>query len=612
MKKNYQLGFKTASAVLFLMLSLTLILQAQTPQYYNYNTTGGANVFPFGVILGKEVQLLFLPGDFNQPSPAPSGNITKLYFMMTGTATATHTTLLIKMGQATGLTTFATGVWYTGQLDTVYYRASVSLSSTTGTWMTITLDRPYNYDPTKSLIIDINTCAASVSGMNVATTSLPNFRRNTSLVNTSCPFIWGQQSGTLNNLGIDVAPPACNFTYATQTSGTTNILQSVKSISNLIGWAAGGVATVRKTTDGGATWTNANPNPGVITGDIYNIEAFDANTAWCTTSPGATFIYRTTNGGTNWTQVFTQAGGFIDAIWMVDANTGFAYGDPVAARWSLWKTTNGGVNWDSTGLYLPQAASEAGWNNAMYIIGNNIWFGTNSTKVYHSTTFGTSWTSGPTTGTVNSYSLHFNDAATGLVGGSTSAFIVRTTNGGTSYGPVLSLPAGTGNITGMTGSGTDYWALRGNNIHRSTNNGDNWTQGYTGTTALWDVDVKVSGGCPQGWAVGATGTIIKITGTPVAVHNNNNQVPDVYILSQNYPNPFNPATTISYAIPKAGNVELRVYDVLGRQVAVIVNEFRQAGSYSVNFNASELASGVYVYTIRSGDFTDTKKMVLIK
>jgi photosystem II stability/assembly factor-like uncharacterized protein len=123
------------------------------------------------------------------------------------------------------------------------------------------------------------------------------------------------------HIGVDIAPPSCNFTYTSQTSGTTAILQSVKAVSNLIGWAAGGAATVRKTTDGGSTWTNANPNPGVISGDIYNIWANDVNNAWCTTSPSATFIYRTTNGGTNWTQVFTQTGGFIDAIWMTNAST---------------------------------------------------------------------------------------------------------------------------------------------------------------------------------------------------------------------------------------------------------------------------------------------------
>ena len=85
-----------------------------------------------------------------------------------------------------------------------------------------------------------------------------------------------------------------------------------------------------------------------------------------------------------------------------------------------------------------------------------------------------------------------------------------------------------------------------------------------------------------------------------------------YELSQNYPNPFNPATIIKYSVAKAGLVSLKVYDVLGREVATLVNEVRNAGSYEINFNAHKLSSGIYFYTLRSGGFTQTKKFVLMK
>jgi hypothetical protein len=98
----------------------------------------------------------------------------------------------------------------------------------------------------------------------------------------------------------------------------------------------------------------------------------------------------------------------------------------------------------------------------------------------------------------------------------------------------------------------------------------------------------------------------------VGIQHTCNTVPKVYSLEQNYPNPFNPVTTISYRIPKAGNVKLTVLDVLGRELAVLVNGFKQAGSYSVQFDASELASGIYFYRIESGDFKDVKKMTLVK
>ena len=87
---------------------------------------------------------------------------------------------------------------------------------------------------------------------------------------------------------------------------------------------------------------------------------------------------------------------------------------------------------------------------------------------------------------------------------------------------------------------------------------------------------------------------------------------ETYRLEQNYPNPFNPTTNITYVLPKAENVSLKVYDVLGREVATLVNEVKPAGAYTVPFNASNLASGVYFYKLQAGSFVQTKKMMLVK
>jgi len=95
--------------------------------------------------------------------------------------------------------------------------------------------------------------------------------------------------------------------------------------------------------------------------------------------------------------------------------------------------------------------------------------------------------------------------------------------------------------------------------------------------------------------------------TPVVAN-----VPDKYSLSQNYPNPFNPVTKINFAIPKSGLVTLKVYDVLGREVSTLVNEIKNAGIYKVDFNASNLSSGMYFYKVSVNGFTDVKKMMLIK
>ena len=89
-------------------------------------------------------------------------------------------------------------------------------------------------------------------------------------------------------------------------------------------------------------------------------------------------------------------------------------------------------------------------------------------------------------------------------------------------------------------------------------------------------------------------------------------IPEQFSLSQNYPNPFNPNTSISYSIPENSFVTLKIYDVLGHEVEVLINEQKEPGNYQIDFNASELSSGIYYYTLTAGNFTSTKKMSLIK
>lgn len=89
-------------------------------------------------------------------------------------------------------------------------------------------------------------------------------------------------------------------------------------------------------------------------------------------------------------------------------------------------------------------------------------------------------------------------------------------------------------------------------------------------------------------------------------------VPDKFALSQNYPNPFNPVTKINFDLPKDSKVDMRIYDMLGREVALLLNEVKTAGYYTINFNASRLSSGIYFYRLSTGDFTSVKKLVVIK
>ena len=100
--------------------------------------------------------------------------------------------------------------------------------------------------------------------------------------------------------------------------------------------------------------------------------------------------------------------------------------------------------------------------------------------------------------------------------------------------------------------------------------------------------------------------------TTVGIGNNNTGIPSMYSLEQNYPNPFNPSTTIKFGIPNSGFVKVTVFDITGKEVAVLVNEQLNAGSYNYSFDASNLASGVYLYKIQANDFTAVKKMLLVK
>ena len=91
-----------------------------------------------------------------------------------------------------------------------------------------------------------------------------------------------------------------------------------------------------------------------------------------------------------------------------------------------------------------------------------------------------------------------------------------------------------------------------------------------------------------------------------------NELPSGFELAQNYPNPFNPSTVITYELPRSAHVALSVYDVLGREVAFLVNEERDAGQHEVSFDASHLSSGVYLCQLRAGDYVSVKKMLLVR
>jgi hypothetical protein len=162
--------------------------------------------------------------------------------------------------------------------------------------------------------------------------------------------------------------------------------------------------------------------------------------------------------------------------------------------------------------------------------------------------------------------------------------------------------AGTGNYTGGTGG-----------IYLSTDNGASWinkNQGFDNipeVTSLTITNDYIFAGTYQNsvWrrSLPEMITSVERLSTDLSMH---------FSLDQNYPNPFNPSTTINYSVAKEGNVKLTVYNVIGSKIATIVNEYKPGGSYSVQFNGSNLASGIYLYRLESGNYSAAKKFILMK
>jgi hypothetical protein len=132
-------------------------------------------------------------------------------------------------------------------------------------------------------------------------------------------------------------------------------------------------------------------------------------------------------------------------------------------------------------------------------------------------------------------------------------------------------------------------------------------------TVIDSVIVRWTNGLVQGFANVAPNTIYTITeGQPLNVKNISSEIPDRFVLEQNYPNPFNPVTSIKFKVESKRLVELKVFDINGREIATLVNGNLQSGAYQVTFDAGNIPSGIYFYKLTAGNFSDVKKMILIK
>ncbi len=396
------------------------------------------------------------------------------------------------------------------------------------------------------------------------------------------------------------------------------------------GWIGGDNGTVLFTSSSGQNWSYrnsslfANNNVNVIAYVYYNI-------ALCSvTSSTTTYIYRTADTGYTWSAVYQQPGGRIRDIKMSDALTGYAYGDPVNGRWTLLKTTNAGLTFDSSGMYLPQSGSETGFYNAMSVRYQTgyIYLGTNYSRIYKSINGGLSWSIIPTAfQNVKTISFGDNSFVYGFAGGSGAAI---STNQGASWQSLI-LP-GTGDCNAFTNDGPTYimraaFYCKTSQIYLSTDGGANFIINYNSPiggnyTHIYINSIDIDVFFRHGWAVRDNGGISRYDSlVSSGIKKIGEDIPQKFSLSQNYPNPFNPTTKINYQLPIADFVKLSVYDILGNEVAVLVNEKQSPGTYQVEWPAyrtesgrdgTNYSSGIYFYKIIAGDYSETRKMVLLK
>jgi hypothetical protein len=196
-------------------------------------------------------------------------------------------------------------------------------------------------------------------------------------------------------------------------------------------------------------------------------------------------------------------------------------------------------------------------------------------------------------------------------------YIEKTTNYGANWvsyltgGPVR--PGGALGQLSFVNSETG-WLVNSNIIRKTTNGGVNWSQ-QDSIKNFWLYSVFASS--PQiCWAVGYYGRIHKTTSGGIGIQQISSEIPETFTLHQNFPNPFNPITKIRFAVTNHTNkgeiISLKVYDILGRLVSTLVNQDLNPGIYETEWNASEVSSGIYFYSLSAGNFKQTRKMVLIK
>jgi len=413
--------------------------------------------------------------------------------------------------------------------------------------------------------------------------------------------------------------------------------KSIDFVSTGTGFIVGDRGLILKSQDYGNNWIDLFPS--LRTGGLIIVRFWNKNIGYATDD--ARYIYKTTNGGQTWLIQKEQISLPFYDLAIIDSNNVYAAGGDTEFRSLIMKTTNGGNDWITLNSTFGKPITSISFinNNTGYLSGEGY--------LIKTTNGGNTFID--CTPVSYSYKICFVNKDTGYVGGYTN--IYKTTDGAVTW---ITQPGFIVTAIYFLNSDTGFSAEYDNVIKKTTNGGLMWSTKYIGTGGVRIHDIKFLNN-NIGYAVGDKGTILMSTnegenwylqpspsdyrfssismvdndisyiggigsvilcstngGNPVGIEQVENYIPTLFSISQNYPNPFNPVTHLEFGISDLGFVSLKVYDILGKEVKTLVKEIKPAGNYRVEFDGSNFASGVYFYRLESGDFVQTKRMVLIK
>ena len=412
-------------------------------------------------------------------------------------------------------------------------------------------------------------------------------------------------------------PPITNWEI--QISGITRDIWAVHFTSLTEGWAAADDGILLHTTDGGNNWQIV--QIGGYLDNFRDITFVNQNTGWVCGENSK--MFKTTNGGQSWFELSVPTTSIIRSMCFLNESLGWAV---TLEDHLILKTTDGGQSWSQQTVNLTGNVHHHIVHfvdeNLGFITGNIINFPLQDDAfILKTTDGGQSWSPNFNYQNEALLPIYFVNQNVGWIGG-LFGFLIKTTDGGSTW--QIQQSGTTNSLTELQffNEQNGWYSGFGGSVFQTSNGGNIWIQHEVliedDLRSIYFVDEA------NGWAVGSNGIILHYQDSVTDADEENNKIPGNFVLMQNYPNPFNPSTKIKFSIPQdvkreTRNVSLKVYDVLGNEVATLVNEEKSPGTFEVEFNsdrhsreAGSLTSGVYFYQLKTGNYTQTKKMLLIK